>query len=94
MICQWKTAVISSDAHLDSERESRWVERVFSVQLTAHRQGAADVVQGKNAVGVSWMDNVCVREREREWERDMVSGTNVIDKTDNSTALCTVKLGF
>lgn len=54
-----------SSPHLDSESESRWVERVFSVQLTAHRQGAADVVQGKNAVGVPWMDGWMDGERKR-----------------------------
>lgn len=46
-------AISLSTIHLDCERESWRIQRVFSVQLAVHGQGAADVVQGKHAVGVS-----------------------------------------
>lgn len=51
-----------SAVYLDSESESCWVEWIFSVQLPVHCQGTADVVQGKNAVSVPWMDGWRQRE--------------------------------
>lgn len=54
--------------HLDGEGESSRVERVFSIQLAVHSQRSADVVQGKDAVGVPWKDGWIDGERERERE--------------------------
>lgn len=42
-----------SKQYLHSEDESGGVERIFSVQLTIDGEGAADVVQSEDAVGVS-----------------------------------------
>lgn len=38
--------------YLDRDNKSGGVQRVLSVQLTIYGQGAADVVQGEDAVGV------------------------------------------
>ncbi len=42
------------ESHLYCDGESGWVQGVFPVQLSAHFQGSADVVESKHAVGVTW----------------------------------------
>lgn len=69
-----KKTASRSVTHLDSESESCWVQWVFSVQLAVHRKRPADVVQGKNAVGVPWMDGRRERERETEMEIRQAEG--------------------